>query len=84
MFRDGDTGSYFRRSGHLGDVGPAASGVYARGQIEVAIIKVTVPGDGNKAAAHEPVHRAWIKALDQLLHITFQIAGLLKPGAKSA
>ncbi len=44
--------------------------------VEIAVVEVSVPADGEGIAAHEAIDGSGIEGLDKCLHVLFVLAGL--------
>ena len=42
--------------------------------IEIAIVQLPVPANGNRVAAHQSLNRSRIECINQRLHVRFQLA----------
>jgi hypothetical protein len=43
-------------------------------QIEVAVEKISIPGNGNERPTHEPGDSAWVKVFNEPFQVAFKIA----------
>lgn len=44
--------------------------------VEIAVVEVSVPADGEGIAAHEAIDGGGIEGVDERLHVLFVLAGL--------
>ena len=82
MIGGDDGGMGLWRPRHLGDMDLFAAQIETPGEVEITIEQAAVPGNRNKASAHQAFNRAGVEMRDQFLHVTFKIVGFFQPVAK--
>lgn len=74
VIRNGNGSSLLGRSRHFGDMDFPPTEVKASCQIEITIIKITVPGDRDKRAAHESFNSTGIETCSEFLNVRPKIS----------